>query len=163
MFKILIALVALSLVGCLNQTPTSDQRANHQQELLSSQAVDAVGMPGITKFAEKQMMKTILEQRDQEVPTYTYIVGMSNELKLLCHSIGYGLPYATQYTNPQRVAKASETPEHGNVTLPQADPNGLFSPASADGTWVLCLNPNTKTTIPVYIEPRIIVSPFPLQ
>jgi hypothetical protein len=49
------------------------------------------------------------------------------------------------------------------MALPQADPNGLFSPASAEGTWVLLKDPNGKETRPVYIEPRIIVSPFKLN
>ena len=47
--------------------------------------------------------------------------------------------------------------------IPQAEPNGLFSPPSANGTWVLCSNPNKAgETMPVYIEPNVIVSPFPL-
>lgn len=45
----------------------------------------------------------------------------------------------------------------------QADPNGLFSPTSADGTWILMADPNGGTAVkPVYVEPRIIVSPFKL-
>ena len=45
--------------------------------------------------------------------------------------------------------------------MPQADPNGLFSPESAEGTWVLCSDPSGNgETRPVYVEPRIIVSPF---
>jgi len=64
----------------------------------------------------------------------------------LCNSIGYGLPYATQYTHPSL-----------------ADPNGLYTPSSAEGTWVLCLNPKTKEAEPQYIEPRIIVSTYPLE
>ena len=50
-----------------------------------------------------------------------------------------------------------------NGIVPQADPNGLFSPASADGTWVMCLNPETNQAAPLYVEPRIIVSPFELN
>ena len=48
------------------------------------------------------------------------------------------------------------------ATVAQADPNGLFAPASADGTWVMCLDPKTKEVKPVYIEPRVIVTPFEL-
>lgn len=48
------------------------------------------------------------------------------------------------------------------VVLPQADPNGLFSPAPAEGTWVLLKDPNGTDTKPVDIEPRIAVSPFKL-
>ena len=105
------------------------------------------------------MMKDILELRDQNTPTTTYIVDLNGNRHKLCDSIGFGLPYATQYTNPQRISGDG----HGYVTLPQADPNGLYSPASAEGTWVLCVNPKTKKAAPLYIEPRIIVSPFPLD
>jgi hypothetical protein len=44
--------------------------------------------------------------------------------------------------------------------IAQADPNGLFSPGGADGTWVLMKDPLSDKTSPVYIEPRIIVMPF---
>ena len=50
----------------------------------------------------------------------------------------------------------------GATTLPQADPNTLFSPPSAEGTWVLCVNPETNKPTPLYVEPKIIVSPFKL-
>ena len=47
--------------------------------------------------------------------------------------------------------------------LPQADPNGLFSPASADGTWVLCADPKGGKARPVLVEPRAVFSPFRLE
>lgn len=81
---------------------------------------------------------------------------MNGVLHLLCKSIGFGIPYATQYTNPQKWAATG-------IVLPQADPNGMFSPTSADGTWVLCLNPETKEVSPVLVEPRLIVSSFALK
>lgn len=67
-----LAFAALCIVGC-NQSPTSDQKLNAQQEQLSLQATNSVGMPAITKFAEKRMMKTILELRDKEMSTFTYV------------------------------------------------------------------------------------------
>ena len=126
------------------------------------QAIEQVGMPAIVNFAEKRMMKDILEMRDRNIPTTTYIVDMNGKLHKICDSMGFGLPYATQYTNPQRALRYSELPEHGNLALPQADPNGLYSPASADGTWVQCIDPKTKKATVLYIEPHVIVSPFPL-
>jgi hypothetical protein len=57
-----------------------------------------------------------------------------------------------------------QQPYGGNTyVLPQADPNGLFSPASAEGTWVMCLNPKTKKAEPQYIEPRVITTTFPMD
>ena len=159
---ITLIFVAL-LVGCgMAPSPSSTQIEKKKQEELSLQAIQTVGMPAIINFAEKRMMKDILELRDQNVATTTYIVDMNGNMHKICNSVGYGLPYATQYTNPQRVAKSTETPEHGNVTLPQADPNGLYSPSSAEGTWVLCVDQKGKAK-PVYIEPRIIVTPFALN
>jgi hypothetical protein len=158
--KHILALVAVAtLLTACDQPPTSTQIERRKQEELSMQAVQQVGMPAITNFAEKRMFKDILELRDKNTPTTTYLVGMNNQLTKICNSIGYGLPYATQYTNPQmRVAS-----DRGVVTLPQADPNGLYSPASADGTWVLCVDKKDGKAKPVFIEPRIIVSPIELQ
>jgi hypothetical protein len=159
--KRILALVAVAtLLTACDPQPRSTQIERRKQEELSMQAVTQVGMPAITNFAEKRMMKDILELRDKNVATVTYLVGMNNQLTKVCDSVGYGLPYATQYTNPQRVAYDSG---HGSVTLPQADPNGLYSPASADGTWVLCVDHKDGKAKPVYIEPRILVSPFPIQ
>lgn len=152
-------LSALVLSACEEVKPTSGQIERKKQEELSLQAVQQVGMPAIVNFAEKRMMKDILELRDRNVATTTYLVGMNNNLTKICDSIGYGLPYATQYTNPQKPLYEV----HGNITIPQADPNGLYSPGSADGTWVLCVDHKDGKAKPVFIEPRIIVSPMPLQ
>ena len=159
--KYILAIVAVAtlLTACDAPRETSTQIERRKQEELSLNAVQSVGMPAITNFAEKRMFKDILELRDKNVPTTTYLVGMNNQLTKVCDSIGYGLPYATQYTNPQRISGDG----HGYVTLPQADPNGLYSPASADGTWVLCVDHKDGKAKPVYIEPRILVSPFALQ
>jgi hypothetical protein len=142
---------------------TADNEARKQQELLQTQAMNSIGMPAIKNFAERRLLKQIYELRDQNIATYTYLVGLDGKVgQKLCNSVGFGIPAATQFTSPQRVARANETPEHGNVVLPQADPNTLFSPASAEGTWVLCLDPETNKPVPLYVEPRVVVSPFKL-
>jgi len=159
--KYIIALCLLaSLAGCGEAPSSAATIERKQQAELSLRGVQAVGMPAITNFAEKRMMKDIIELRDQNAATTTYIMDMNGKMHKVCDSVGFGLPYATQYTNPQMPQRTSDG---GSVyVLPQADPNGLYSPASADGTWVQCVNPKTKKATVVYIEPRIIVSPFPL-
>ena len=161
MKKILIATAIAStfVLSACDQKETSTQIERRKQEELSLQGVQSVGMPSITNFAEKRMMKDIIELRDQNVATYVYITDMNGRLHKVCYAVGYGLPYATQYTNPMRISGDG----HGYVTLPQADPNGLYSPASADGTWVLCVDSKSGKPKPVYIEPRVIVSPMPLD
>jgi hypothetical protein len=155
-----LALLGVSLVGC-EITPSSDEAQRAQQERILQEGTSQTGMPNIKNFRERKLLKQILEMRDQDgLVTYTYTVPETTGRPVfLCNSIGYGLPAATQYTNPQKVDYHST----GSVTLPQADPNGLFSPESAEGTWVLCSDPNgSGKTRPVYVEPRVIVSPFRL-
>lgn len=161
----IIALTALTaatfaLAGC-DVTPSSDDIQNHNQEQLNKQAVQSVGMPAITNFQEKRVYKDILELRDTaNLRTYSYITDLNGHLHKRCDSIGYGIPYATQYTSPQKIA---DHYQGGYAILPQADPNGLYSPASAEGTWVLCKVPNSDKVSPVYIEDRVTVSTFPLE
>ena len=158
---ILSALAAVALLSaCDGPSPTSTQIERKKQEEMSLQAVTQVGMPAIVNFAEKRMMKDIMELRDRMEPTITYVTDMNGRLHKRCNSVGYGLPYATQYTNPMRVGGDGT---HGYVTLPQADPNGLYSPASAEGTWVLCVDHKDGKAKPIYVEPRVIVSPIALQ
>lgn len=163
-----LALLAVPLLmgaqGDCSGTPTAQQRENQMQATLQGEAVASVGVPAIYNFREKRLLKTIFELRDQEgLITYTYLYSpMTGKLQKFCDSIGYGIPYATQFTAPERVASPQEVNYQGNITIPQPDPNGLFSPANAEGTWVMCKDPNGKSTQPVYIEPRVVVSPFPL-
>ena len=144
--------------GCDEQNSDSVQR--QQQEQLLMEGTAQVGMPAIHNFRERRMLKDILELRDQEgLVTYTYLQSMDGHLHFLGQTVGYGIPYATQYTNPQKPTRAYG----GIATLPQADPNGLFSPASAEGTWILMKDPNGTDVKPLYVEPRIVVSPFKLK
>lgn len=155
-----LALLGVTLVGC-EITPSSDEAQQAQQERILQEGTAQTGMPNIKNFRERKLLKQIIEMRDQDgLVTYTYTVPeMTGRPVFLCNSIGYGLPAATQYTNPQK----TEYQHAAIVTVPQADPNGLFSPESAEGTWVLCTDPSgSGKTRPVYVEPRVIVSPFKL-
>jgi len=150
----------LFLAACTN-VPSSDEVQQSQQERILQEGTSSIGMPAIKNFRERRLLKMILELRDQEnLNTYTYLWSeVQGRWVFFCNSIGYGVPYATQYTNPAKTV--SPRYEH-YLTLPQADPNGLFSPASADGTWVMCKDPKGSDVKPVFIEPRTIVSPFEL-
>jgi len=170
---VLVAVVSLPLLlgnegGC-DAKPTSDDIQRQQQETMLKEGTAQTGMPAVKNFRERKILKDIIELRDQEgLVTYTYLENMvptvvrgytalGGKLTFLGETIGYGLPCATQYTNPQKVVN----PYTSAITsIPQADPNGLFSPTSAEGTWVLMKDPNGKKVLPIYVEPRVISSPF---
>lgn len=155
--SVAIALAALTIAGCdgLSSSDTAQSRA---QEHIFSEGVAQLGMPAIKNFREKRLLKDIYELRDQTgILTYTYLWSdMQGKLVFFCESVGYGIPYATQYSAPDKVGGLQ-------YSLPQAEPNGLFSPSSADGTWVMCKDPEGKDVRPVLVEPRSVVSPFKLK
>jgi hypothetical protein len=151
-----IAVLGVTLTGCAE---SSDDKQRVQQERMLQEGTAQTGMPAIKNFRTRKLMKQIIEMRDQDgLVTYTYTVPETTGRPVfLCNSVGYAIPAATQYTNPEKYVGTA------GAILPQADPDGLFSPDSAEGSWVMCTDPsgNGKTR-PVYVEPRIIVSPFKL-
>jgi streptogramin lyase len=152
-FTLLLASCAW-VCGCDN---TADKQIQEKQEQMQQQQMAQTGLPGITNFTEAKLVKHLYELRDQKILTYSYIPDMNGKLWHLCDSIGYGLPYGVQFSNPEK-ATARTYP------MPQSEPNGLFMPTTAEGTWVTCINPNNPADIaPVYVEPRVIVSPFKLK
>ena len=155
----------ISNSSCESTDDSSNKLLSGQQEAIMQEANRQVGMANIVNFQERKLMKQILELRDQEnLVCYAYIVAeMNGKLIYLGKCIGYGLPYATQYTNPEKyVDDPNGSYEVGSVVIPQADPNGLFMPTSAEGTWIMLLD-SLNTPRPVYIEPKVIVSPFKLN
>jgi len=137
-------------------TPSSDDVQRVAQEKVLAEGTAAVPIPGIKNFREKRLLKDIYERRDQNgLVTYTYVYSeMQGKYTYIGQSIGYGIPAATQFTNPQKAEYHGST---GWVVIPQADPNGLFSPAAAEGTWVVIYDPVAKEALPQYIESRISV------
>jgi len=156
-FRLIVCSIFFAMLMSSSCENSSDDIQKEQQEKLLKEGSAQTGMPAIKNFRERKMLKDILELRDQEgLVTYTYIFcEMTGKFTFLGQTVGYGIPYATQYTNPQKS-------EYSTLALPQADPNGLFSPASAEGTWVLMKDPGGPDVKPVYVEPRIFVSPFKL-
>ena len=162
MKKILFAsLIALSLVSCMDFKPSADEIDRQKQEKLLQEGQKETGMPAIHNFQEKKLLKQIYELRDNEkIVNYAYLYNeMQGKLVFLGKCIGYGIPYSTQYSNPEKVVQEYS---QSFGALPQAEPNGLFMPSSSDGTWLMLID-KEGSPHPVYIEPKVIVSPFPLN
>ena len=157
----LLTILAFTLTSC-DDPKNSNTVLSAKQENLMQEAVRQVGMPNIVNFTQRKQLKMIQELCDQEnLICYAYIVPeMTGKPVFLGKCIGFGIPYATQYTNPQKVAYDQW---HDSPVLSQADPNGLFMPDNAEGTWLMMIDPKTKEIHPVYCEPRVLVSPFPLN
>ncbi len=158
-FAVIVISVVI-LVGC-DQRQNSDSIQQKQQEEILKEATAQTGMPAIKNFRERKIMKDVLELRDQEgLITYTYLIAeQTGKLRFLGQTLGYPIPYSTQYTNPEKAEYYSNS---GWINLPQADPNGLFSPSSAEATWILMYDPETQKASPMYCEPRVVCLTFKL-
>ena len=150
---VLILALSLALTSCFPES--ADEIEKQQTKKMAKDAAMKVGPPNIVNFTEKRFAKLIYELRDKEVKTYSYFMDMHGKLHFLCESVGFGVPASVQYVNPQRY-------HHNGATLSQPEPNALFMPDSLSATYVLCSGKNGKLQ-PVYSEPALIVSPFPLN
>lgn len=166
---IIVALMLSSITGCrYSQTaPTSDMEQQIKTEQLMRESNRQIGMPAIVNNQEKKLMKQIYELRDQEnLMCYAYLFNKEKGTvgQFIGNCIGYGLPYSTQFSNPQKLGTVEGDGYGRNpYTLPQPEPNGLFMPEGLSATWLLLIDPDTKEPRPVYIEPEIIVSPFKMH
>ena len=169
--RYLIALLmVIMLAGCY-EDKSGATRDIQKTLMLTEQASIVVGLPAINDFTEKRQLKALYELRDQaNLVTYTYYLDLNGKRHKVCPttSIGFGIPYATQYTAPKAVVRRRPMYPDGTqgaadwhtVEADQPEPNGLYMPSSADGTWVICLHPKTKEPAPTYVEPRIVVYMF---
>ena len=164
LFASLFALILIfSLTGCDPSAPTADQVDASRQEDIQRNISASAGMPSIVNGREKKLLKDIYEMRDQSgLNTYTYLQSeYTGKLVFFCNSIGYGIPYSTQYSNPQKlVSNDGNANSYAHIPMPQAEPNGLFPPQSAEGTWIFAVAPDGKA-VPIYVEPKVVVLPFP--
>ena len=145
------------------QQPTADEKDTQKQEQLQREAQSQSGLPAIHNFQEKKLLKQIYELRDNEkLVCYAYLYNeIQGKLVFIGKCIGYGIPYSTQYSNPQKLVRGDGGQYHIDIPMSQAEPNGLFMPASSDGTWLMMIDQDGAPR-PVYIEPKVIVSPFKL-
>lgn len=159
---VLLALVTFGLIACDMPPPDSNQIQAAQQERILQEGTSALGMPAIKNFREKRTLKMIYELRDQEgLSTYTYVVAeQTGKPVFLCDSVGYAISDATGYTNPDKLMR-----DNGQSfgTMTQAEPNGLFTPDVSDANWVLCIDPQDKKPLPVFVSSQIIVSAYKLS
>jgi hypothetical protein len=163
---VVTSFVVMLSAGCENTgIGTADEQQQKQTEQLTAEAQRQVGMPTIKNFQERKLMKQIMELRDRvDLVTYAYIVDWQGNLHYIGQCVGFGLPYSVQFTSPEKVVDLNGD-RGGYVmgTVPQPDPNGLYMPEGLSATWLMMLDPSTEEVKPVYVEPQIIVSPFPLH
>ena len=169
--KLIITSIFLGSIGvaalAMSSQPkaqSADSIASQQTAQLAKEAAMQTGMPGITNFTEKKAVKWLYELRDEpNYRTHTYIVTMTGQFIKVCDSVGYGVNASIQYSNPVRVFHPAGVNGRTATFIPQVEPNGLFMPEGLAATYVMCVDAENDDVKAVYVEPEVIVSPFPLS
>ena len=157
MKKILIIASLLALTAC-DMPP--ENSANSRQTAATKASLDAadreIGMPRISNFAQRKLLKNAYEDMDQTTLTYVYVQSMNGRFICLGQAVGYGVSMGTQFTAPYYNSRVGTD---GNQEIPQAEPNGLFMPSSGAATIVNLIDPNTGQARTSLIEPNVVTSP----
>lgn len=144
-------------VGCSNKPDAAMIEASSQdvqmQQFLRNQPV-----PSFDWSLERHMLISLYIARQRATNTYSYVQSeFTGKVLWSCPSIGFPIPYATQLTNPQKVTSQyglDGNSHYADGVVSQQEPNGLFSPPAADGTWVPCVDEKGKI-VPVYEERKV--------
>lgn len=160
---LILMFLILSAESCGSpQTSTESSQVNDQQTIYSNNQP----LHQYDYSPERDELQQIYDARMKVVNTWTVIYSMGKPV-FVCPSKGYPIPYTTQLTNPDVVTAggAGDNSGTGNVALPQAEPNGLYTGQSS-ATWVLCIRslPGGGSEVdPVYSEPDALAFPYPVQ
>ena len=160
-FALIFALaLTFATIGC-DEVRDSNRIETEKQEQGLQEMAKQVGMPAVSNFREKKILKMVIEMRDQNITTFTYSHAEYNgKFRFMGNSIGFPISAATQFTAPTKMQWYGSN--HGWRQVPQADPNGLYSPASAEGSYLLMQDPVTKEVKACYFETRVNTLPFKL-
>lgn len=156
---ILAGLTAITLAAC--GPATSDEKTQSAQEKLLQAATDELGLPNIFNLTEKAQMKQIMELCDKsDLVCYVYTFSeYTGKYNYAGKCIGFGLPYGTEYTNPE---KSEYYSNGGRATLPQADPNGLFKAQGVQATWICMIDPVNGARRLQFAEPNMTINNYPM-
>lgn len=171
--KLVLVCLATLAIGCLSgcgHRETASSKENSYTQMLMEQSANTVGYPDVSNFFEKAQLKEIYELRDDpQLICYWYTKNdMTGKWIYQGKCVGYGIPYTTQFTQPDTLQRAALPAldingndkgrnEYFTEVLPQADPNGLYSSPSTSATWILSVDEDGNIT-PSYVESEITVT-----
>ena len=153
--------------SCTDDAPPSAAvREQQSQNLQMDQFLRNQPVPSFDWSLERHMLIELYSARQRATSTFSVVQSeYTGKVLWSCPSIGFPLPYATQLTNPLQVAGHTYTGGQGSVSavaIAQQEPNGLFTPAQSDATWVPCVDEKGRIT-PVYEEKHVTVFLRPMQ
>lgn len=144
----LIVFGVLALGACTSTTTTGQRAAkdsaNNEQQSIADGLINMEKSQPLPRFSWSQLRQNLIEiqtaQSDTTQTTSFFFNQGVQEPVQSCPSIGFPIPGTTQLSNPdQKITDVGRSAGSGNVTIPQIDPNGVYS-GDSTGTYVLCID-----------------------
>lgn len=114
---------------------------------------------------ERDLIIQLYHLRNTKVATHTVWRSDYGLIEGDCTSIGYGIPYDTSLTNPLMATDEDQRGYNNNAltSIEQAEPNGIFASKNTTATWIMSVDKNTGLIMPLYIESKVTVYPYPVK
>lgn len=143
--------------GCSTR-PTSTSIEHQSQDLQMQQFLRNQPVPSFDWSLERHMLIQLYSARQKATNMFSVVQSeFTGKILRQCPSMGFPLPYATQLTNPLQITSQygiANNSHYADGVVAQQEPNGLFTPSTADGTWVPCVDEKGRIT-PVYEERKV--------
>jgi hypothetical protein len=163
--QFLFAFILAMIVAACNLDPSVSELESQRQSAQLQEMVRQIPAPAIKNFAEKRLLKAAYEARD-DMKTLNYLYTFSEysgKWIYIGRCFGMPMPYSTQYNSPQHMETFNIRGGYTSELTAQAEPNGIFPPASAEGTMVAIPDPKTGEPRIAYFEMRIEAFPIKIE
>jgi len=157
------ALVALTFSGC-NYKPSQTAKDSASVEAQQAQYGKGQPVPAYDWSLEREAVIKLYNIRNNRVSTSTVWRSDFGQIEGSCPSMGYGIPYDTSLTNPNKLSHKYVGSSTGRVSgvVGQAEPNGIFASTNTSATWVMCIG-TAGSLEPHYVEAKVTVYPYPVK
>lgn len=137
---LLIVAAAFMADSCSSQTTQSQQNAQTASGKWGNS-------PAITEYYEYHQLQQIYEARDNpKLVLNAYLFSpQTGDFTCLGKVAGYGVPYGTQWSQPN--ASGGAVPE----------PNGLYPSENTDADWVWVINDKGEKKL-TFLEPNVVIT-----
>lgn len=143
---VLIALLVLAFASVVVACDGDQTSASQQNATTAAQKWGT--SPSITNYYEYLQLKQIYEARDNpQLVLNAYLYSeQTGQLTCLGKVKGFGVPYGTQWSQPN--ATAGAVPE----------PNGLYPSTNTSADWIQLIDPRTGKTSIAFVEPNLVIT-----
>lgn len=165
-YAITVFSMTMSLFSCIYEE-TSTEKESQAVERQLSQYSKGQPIPAYDWSLERDLVVKLYDLRNNKVATHTVWRSDYGMIEGDTPSIGFGIPYDTSLTNPLQLAHKRVQTYGGHAllegTVEQQEPNGIFASKNTTATWILSVDKETSQIMPIYIEGKVTVYPYPVK